>query len=703
MAPDIDKNNPTNYMNNMTSADSTETQIQPRDVAPNATPAAPAPAAPAASAPAAPAAQPSTATVEPPSDPHKVRRDIFGAILRTLSGAPQYVTQTDPETGETTRVPIQQTRGQLGKSILAGALAGMFGGMDARDPEGRHDPAAAASQGFKAGAEFHDKQQAAAQKFSDEQLARKQMTMKSNLDTAHLTLALNQGKQNMYEKIVANNQNGILKDAMAYDQSLTDQTQPKAILRQNLSHDEALAALKGHWSDQLAQIDGYRQTENGDIVPTYTLLNPEVKVKMSDAAAKEFARFNPQFQTAWDNTSGNIQMGLHQYATAQNSLNSLEHMDAIFSQVDAALGLKKPDFANAVRAIGPTGMKAVIEAENAIGGGGTPVDALRRLALSSGGAQILNHLGITGEKVEKLYNDQQAAEAHAKGASREEIEANKLAEKEKLDELKETRKKKNTMGYVEDMQGRLQHVSQYDVENNPEKYSAQTFHEVKPSDVAKDTKLVKPLGDVQMNLNHYRTAANNYTVAQMKGAIAPAKVASDKVNLNTIVSDTAVSDAAAHAGAGGFGISIPTMSLNLEAQKKQKLMDAYNALSPEGKMLADNYARARAAIPAWVKALTESGRGSKEQLEIELQNLLPPAYEIADIHNRLDGFQSNLDNQKSSIPQNLLGTRMPSPVLRADKPPQGATGLVRNPQGEVVGYIVNGRPVDGNGDPLQGR
>jgi hypothetical protein len=132
-------------------------------------------------------------------------------------------------------------------------------------------------------------------------------------------------------------------------------------------------------------------------------------------------------------------------------------------------------------------------------------------------------------------------------------------------------------------------------------------------------------------------------------------------------------------------------------------MDAYNALSPEGKMLADNYARARAAIPAWVKALTESGRGSKEQLEIELQNLLPPAYEIADIHNRLDGFQSNLDNQKSSIPQNLLGTRMPSPVLRADKPPQGATGLVRNPQGEVVGYIVNGRPVDGNGDPLQGR
>lgn len=672
-------------------------QVTPNPPAP-AAPSAPAANAPVASAaPSAPAAAPAQPT------PRHLSSRIFDGVLRTLSGAPQFVTQTDPATGETTRVPVQQTRGQLGKSILAGALAGMFGGMDARDEQGRHDPLKAAKEGFQAGTQLHEKQQADAQRFSDEQISRKQLVMKANLDLAHQTLALNQGKQNMFEKIAANNQSGILKDAMAYDQSLTDNTQPKAILQQNLTHDQALAALKGHWSDQLAQIDGYKQTENGDIVPTFTVLNPEVKVKMSDAAARDFARFNPQFQTAWDSTNGNIQMSLHQYADAQNKLNSLTHMEAVVNQEAQALGLKSTDFATAVKEGGAPAMQAVIEGENAIAGGGSVVDALRRMSLAKGGAQVLSKLGITSDKVEQLYRDQQAAESHAKGASKEEIEANKLEEKEKLDELKEIRKKKNTMGYAEDAQGRLQHVSQYDVENNPEKYSAQTFHEVKPSDVAKDTKLVKPLGDVQMNLNHYRTAANNYSAVVAKGGIDAAHVASDKENLNTIVSDTAVSDAAAHAGAGGFGISIPTMSLNLEAQKKRKLMDAYNALTPEGKMLADNYARARAAIPAWVKALTESGRGSKEQLEIELQNLLPPAYEVSDIHNRLDGFQSNLDNQKASIPQNLLGTRMPSPVVRADKPPQGATGLVRNPQGEVVGFIVNGKPVDGNGDPLQGR
>ena len=199
----------------------------------------------------------------------------------------------------------------------------------------------------------------AIQQASDEATSRKLMVMKANLDVAHQILALNQGKQNMFEKIAANNQNGILKDALAYDQSLTDKSQPTAILKQGLSHDEALAALKGHWSDQLAQLDGYRQTENGDIVPTFTVLNPDVKVRMNEKSAADLARFNPQYRTAWDATDGNIQMSLHQYAVAQNTINSLDHMDSLFAQEAKVLGLKSTEFADAVRAIGPIGMKAV--------------------------------------------------------------------------------------------------------------------------------------------------------------------------------------------------------------------------------------------------------------------------------------------------------------------------------------------------------
>jgi hypothetical protein len=400
---------------------STTTQDVNGTITPAAQPTAqPQPATPTAqpATPNAPTAQPN-APAQPPAisrtpTPRHLASRIFDGVLNTLGGGPIYVAKTDPTTGETTRVPVQQSRGQLGKSILAGALAGMFGGMGARDPEGRHDPSLAAEQGFKAGEQFHEKIQNKAQQVSDEEISRRQMVMKANLDTAHQVMALNAGKQNMFEKASATNQSGILADAKSYDQSLTDATQPKAIMKTNLTHDEALQALNGHWSDQLAVLDGYRTAENGDIVPTFTVLNPNVKVKMNEDMANRFGRFNPQFVSAYKATDGNLQMSLHNYADAQNKLNSLEHMDALFGTEAKELGLKSTDFADAVKSVGPTGMKAVIEAENAIAGGGTPVDALRRLSLAPGGAQILNKLGITSDRVEELFNEQVRKEALAK-------------------------------------------------------------------------------------------------------------------------------------------------------------------------------------------------------------------------------------------------------------------------------------------------
>ena len=383
----------------------TTTQDVSGPIIPSAQPVVPSvqPAAPATTALIANQPTPIVATQPPAVSWHA---SMFDKVLKAFGGGDQYITRTDPATGETTRTPLPQSRGQLGKNILAAAVTGMIQGAGARDQFGRHDPLAAARIGFQEGTKPLQQKVAAIQQASDEATSRKMMVMKANLDVAHQTLALNQGKQNMFEKIAANNQNGILKDALAYDQSLTDKSQPTAILKQGLSHDEALAALKGHWSDQLAQIDGYRQTENGDIVPTFTVLNPDVKVRMNEKSAADFARFNPQYKTAWDATDGNIQMSLHQYATAQNTLNSLDHMDSLFAQEATTLGLKSTDFADAVKSIGPVGMKAVLEAENAIGGGGTPVDALRRLSLAQGGSQILAKLGITPEKVSELYNQQ---------------------------------------------------------------------------------------------------------------------------------------------------------------------------------------------------------------------------------------------------------------------------------------------------------
>ena len=268
------------------------------------------------------------------------------------------------------------------------------------------------------------------------------------------------------------------------------------------------------------------------------------------------------------------------------------------------------------------------------------------------------------------------------------------------EDRKEQAKDKSTMGYVEDQNGNLHYVSKYDAQNSPT-YSAQSFSEMKPSDIAKDRAVIKPLGDVQMNLNHYRTATNNYAAAVQGGKIGIHQAQADKDNLTTIFSAPDVGSAAsAHAGAGGIGISIPTVAADLNASLAKKVTNAYNSLSPEGKAMADNYVRARAAIPAWVKALTNSGTGSKEQLEIELQNLLPPYYNPSDIHNRLDGFQDNLDNQKHTLPQNLLGQQIPAPATRGGQqppqqtqnpaPPPGATQEAVDGNGNVVGHVVNG-------------
>ncbi len=267
----------------------------------------------------------------------------------------------------------------------------------------------------------------------------------------------------------------------------------------------------------------------------------------------------------------------------------------------------------------------------------------------------------------QTLNDQADAQART--------DARKVDYETKLADAKERIKDQNTMGYAEDQNGNLNYVSKADASDPSKGYSAQTFSEMKPSEVAKDRALVRPLGDVQMNINHYRDAANAYSSAN----ISPAQRSSDKDALTTIFSAPAVTDAAqAHAGVGAVGISVPTLSADLQAGLAKKVTNAYNSLSPQGKALADNYVRARAAIPAWVKALTNSGRGSKEQLDIELQNLLPPYYNINDVHNRLDGFQDNLDNQKHTIPQNLLGRQIPAPSTRGGSaPPPVKQGFTR--------------------------
>jgi hypothetical protein len=267
-------------------------------------------------------------------------------------------------------------------------------------------------------------------------------------------------------------------------------------------------------------------------------------------------------------------------------------------------------------------------------------------------------------KQEKLKSDNAADAAQAK------------------EDYKQQLKDQRTMGYVEDQKGDVYHVSQWQADHMPN-YSAQTFIEKKPSDISADQKAIKPINDIQNNINGYRAANNAYEAAAKGNTV---NVAKDRENLSTIFSAPAITDAAAaHAGVEGFGMTIPTLAADLNQNLAKKILDSYNSLSPEGKEMADSYARMRGAIPAYVKVITNAGRGSKEQLDIELQNIMPPYFNQADIRNRTEKFQGNLDTQKAGFPKNLAGSHF-VPTSGVQSAPQ----FRRDPQTKAVQQSTDG-------------
>jgi ribosomal protein S15P/S13E len=378
---------------------------------PAAQPAAAQPA-PAATQPAAPSAQPRVA--QPPT-PKSLHSSIFDGVLRTLGGGTQYINKTDPATGETTQVPIQQSKGQLGKSILAGALAGLFGGMDARDAEGRHDPMKAAAEGFQAGQKPMQDRVAALQQTADEDTSRRQMVMKNNIDLVHQQMAMTQQNHAMLESTIADNKAGVLADAEKYDQTLAgaDANDPskKALQASGLTHDQALQRLNGHWSDTLAIISGQQLTRNAQGVmeaePLYSLLNPNVTLKMSDAQSKEFARYKPGYQGAYDKTDGNLKVGMHNYVADTHEYNSYQHAESSLDRVQTALDSEGVDLA--ALASGKDGQavkQAVLDMENASAQGGDVSAILKRLQGTGGGNLILKDMHISDADISQYQNEQ---------------------------------------------------------------------------------------------------------------------------------------------------------------------------------------------------------------------------------------------------------------------------------------------------------
>ena len=353
----------------------------------------------------------------------------------------QPVVTTNPDGTQTTtdaRTPVS-----MGQLLVTGVLSGMMAKNTYR--QGAYGPVldrqAGASDAFAAGQKTGEEWRQAPQKLSDDMIARRMSTVAANVAAAHNYAALQQAQfsaqkegteaEAAQSKILQNtaDQNNATfgASADAYDQALTDKDAPKARLVKNATWDEVMnGPFKSKMTQQLMVQDGTRSvydpaTGRTKTVPTFSLYNPDVDIKLNKEAVDRAAKINPQFEGMYELSGGNVKMNLTRYATVTHQINSVNHAeDTLQSLADSKDDLAKNlgisgnvegKLAGVVRS-NPSAMKSLLEFENATAHGGNTADQLNRLLQSDGGDAIFKALGTDRDKVTRFiesYNNRIAS------------------------------------------------------------------------------------------------------------------------------------------------------------------------------------------------------------------------------------------------------------------------------------------------------
>jgi hypothetical protein len=152
-------------------------------------------------------------------------------------------------------------------------------------------------------------------------------------------------------------------------------------------------------------------------VPTFSLYNPDVTLKLNKEAVDRAAKINPSFQGLYEITGGNVPLNLGRYVTLTHQINSIDHAeDTLQSLADS-----KDDLAKKLGITGnvegrlaavvkgsPSAMKSLLEFENGKAGGGNTAQQLQRILQSDGGDAIFKALGTDRDKVQQFITDYNA-------------------------------------------------------------------------------------------------------------------------------------------------------------------------------------------------------------------------------------------------------------------------------------------------------
>src|ERR1700677_924539 len=281
-----------------------------------------------------PAAQP---PANQPPQPHV----NFKSILKTLNGGPMYVTAPDGS-----RQEVQQTKGQLGKSILAGALAGLFTpnlyrtGYKGAQVIDRGNTIAAAGQ---AGMQMKEAQQQRAQQISDEQQTKKLMTLQNNAKQVQLSAAMAHEKMSALDDALAYNLKNLIDPLDDFEKNLPP-GEPSIYVAKGLTADQVLAKdpQTGQPAHKLTDgnvfISGKVTKPDAQGVlesePTYSIVRNDFSVKLPEATTQELAKFDKRFDNAYKATNGNVMLPINTYLDRIHVANELTATEDFLDRVN---------------------------------------------------------------------------------------------------------------------------------------------------------------------------------------------------------------------------------------------------------------------------------------------------------------------------------------------------------------------------------
>lgn len=250
-----------------------------------------------------PQAQAPQAAPQAGQQPQSDHAKWFNKVFEVASGGPVRYTKTNPTTGEVTQVVQHRPMKAMAASILAGAVAGMMGGLQAPDKlnaYGQRDLSGAAQAGGQAGQQVANAPSQQAQKLSDQQLSSAIALTDHNLKQHAMYLANtrlegeNMDAANARLKGQANDAAPIIA---SMDATYKDLGTPNT--SQEMSGDELEKKIHAgdiHVARESAFISGSKPIIGPDgqiagYMPQYRVYDPTAKVAITDDIKKAYPRF----------------------------------------------------------------------------------------------------------------------------------------------------------------------------------------------------------------------------------------------------------------------------------------------------------------------------------------------------------------------------------------------------------------------------